>query len=59
MLVRNKEIRKAISNNNLKYWQVAQLYGLTDGNFSRLLRNELTNEKKEKILKIIEKLKEE
>jgi hypothetical protein len=35
---------------------VADAYGLSDGNFSRLLRRELSTEKKEKIFKIIHDL---
>lgn len=54
----NQDIRDAIKNANLKYWQVADMYGITDGNFSKLLRKELPTEKKEKIMNIIEKLKE-
>lgn len=53
----NEDIRKAIEEANLKYWQIAKDYGLSDGNFTRLLRFELSPEKKEKIFKIIENLK--
>lgn len=59
MQIKNQDIRDSILKNNLKYWMVAAAYGMTDGNFSRLLRRELTKEEKEKILKIIEILKEE
>lgn len=59
MLQKNIVIRNAILNNNLKFWQIAEKLNMNDGNFSRLLRKELTKEKKEEILKIIEKLKEE
>lgn len=52
----NDDIRKAIEEANLKYYQVAKAYGLSDGNFTRLLRFELDQEKKEKIFKIIESL---
>lgn len=53
-----KEIRKAIENANLKYYLVAKAYGLSDGNFARLLRFELSKEKKTKILEIIKNLKQ-
>ena len=59
MQIRNQEIRNSILKNNLKFWQVAEKLKLNDGNFSRLLRRELTREKKEEIMNIIEKLKEE
>ena len=53
----NKDIRKAIKDSNLKYYVVANAYGMTDGNFSRLLRFELSEEKKAKIMAIIDQLK--
>lgn len=55
----NLDIRKAIESSNFKYWQVANKLKMTDGNFSRLLRNELDEYKKNKILKAIEELMEE
>lgn len=55
----NLDIRKAIEINNFKYWQVANKLGMTDGNFSRLLRVELDESNKNKILKAIKELKEE
>ena len=59
MIPKNVSIRNAIIKNNLKFWQVAEKLNINDGNFSRLLRKELTKDKKEEILKIIEVLKEE
>ena len=53
----NSDIRKAIEEANLKYYMVANAYGITDGNFSRLLRFELSKEKKAKIMAIIDQLK--
>lgn len=55
----NLELRKAIETSNLKYWQVANKLGMTDGNFSRMLRIELTKENKERVLNAINELKEE
>lgn len=55
----NLDIRKAIEINDFKYWQVANKLGMTDGNFSRLLRVELDKSNKNKILKAIKELKEE
>lgn len=59
MIQKNVEIRNAILDSDLKFWQVAEKLNINDGNFSRLLRKELTKDKKEEILKIIEELKEE
>ena len=53
----NLDIRNAIFSNNIKKWQIAEKLGMTDSNFSRLLRKELSQEQKERILSIIEKLK--
>lgn len=54
----NKEIRKAIIRSGLRYWKVADALGIQDGTFSRKLRKELPAIEKEKILKVIEHLKE-
>lgn len=56
---KNVEIRNLIQIYNLKYWQVADKLGITDGNFSRVLRYELSDEAKEKVINVIKKLKEE
>ena len=55
----NLDIRKAIETNNFKYWQVANKLGMTDGNFSRMLRVELKKENKHRVLNAINELKEE
>ncbi len=52
----NKEIREAAKAAGVKLWQVADVYGVNDGNFSRKLRRELPQSEKEKILAIIEEL---
>lgn len=52
----NEDIRNAISDSGIKHWQVAAAYGVSDGNFCRLLRQELPQSKKEIILKIINDL---
>lgn len=59
MKINNQEIRTEIFKNGLKLWQVGLAIGLNDGNFSRLLRKELTKEKKDEIYEIIKVLKEE
>ncbi len=55
----NLDIREAIKTAGIKYWQVAREYGITDGNFSKLLRTELPNDKKTKIFNIINQVKKE
>jgi hypothetical protein len=49
----NKEIREAAKKAGVHLWQVAEAYGMNDGNFSRKLRKELPQEEREKVLKII------
>lgn len=55
----NIEIRNAIFSNNIKKWEIANKLGVTDSTFSRMLRTELSKEKKEKILEIIKKYRKE
>jgi len=54
--MKNKEVRTAIKSAGLSQWQVAESYGLNEGNFSRLLRREFSTEKKEKVMLAIERL---
>lgn len=53
------EVKKRILAAGLKIWQVAYVFGVTDGNFSRKLRKDFSEEDTEKVLSIIEKLKAE
>lgn len=55
----NKEIRVAAKNAGICLWEIAEAYGINDGNFSRKLRKELPQEEKDKILAIIDKLAKE
>lgn len=57
--MKNIDIREAIKNANINYWQVAEKIGITDGNFSRKLRNELSEQEKKPIFEAIEKLAKE
>lgn len=52
----NEEIRRAIGAAGLKQYQVASALGMLDGNFSRKLRNELSQKEKEHILQVIKSL---
>lgn len=53
------EVKKRILAAGLKIWQVAYVFGVTDGNFSRKLRKDFSEEDTEKVLSIIERLKAE
>ena len=59
MKQKNNRIREAAKKRGVFLWQVADRYGITDTNFSKKLRAELTEAETDKILKIIEELAEE
>lgn len=52
----NKDIRDKIRIANLKHWQIAKKLGVAASTFCLWLREELPEEKKEKIIGIINKL---
>ena len=52
----NDEITIACIRNHVKKYQVAEKLGITDTSFSRKLRKKLSEEEKEKVLKIISEL---
>ena len=52
------EIKQLIQGAGLKLWQVAQLWGCSDGNFSRRLRKPFSAEDVERIKAIIAELTE-
>ena len=55
----NTDIREYAVKNNVRLWQVAQELHINDGNFSRKLRVELSQEEKQRIKDIIDKLASE
>lgn len=55
----NLEIRTAAKRAGIRLWQIAEAYGVNDGNFSRKLRKELPAEEAKKIMEIIERLTQE
>lgn len=55
----NMDVRKAIEDSGLKYWQIADAIGVNDGNFSRMLRTELSEERKQEIFNAIEFIQNE
>ena len=52
----NSDIRKLAEQSDVKLWRIAERLGITDGNFSRKLRKELSSEEKQKIMTIINEL---
>lgn len=55
----NQKIRDAAKKHGVKLWEVGDVLGLNDGNFSRKLRHELPTEEQENIIKIIRSIAEE
>lgn len=52
----NQDIKWEAHKHGVKLWQIAEAYGINDGNFSRLLRHELPPEEKAKVSQIIRDL---
>ena len=52
----NKDIREYAKNNDIPLWRIASKLGINDGNFSRKLRIEFSEEKKAEIRVIIDEL---
>lgn len=57
--MKNQDIRNEVKSASLKLWQIAEELGITDSTLSRMLRRELSDEKKTEIRSIIKKLKKE
>ena len=57
--VKNTDIRNLAKESNVKLWMIAERLGMNDGNFSRKLRRELGPTEKEKIIRIIQSVKQE
>lgn len=57
--MKNQEIRETAKKAGVKLWQIADELGILDVNFSKLLRHELSEEKKAEICSIIAKIERE
>ena len=55
----NADIREKAKEAGVYLWEVAAVYGINDGNFTRKLRQELPTAEKQRILEIIEQLSKE
>lgn len=58
-LVSNQDVRDRAKKAQVPHWRIADALGITEFTFSRMLRYELPDEKKDKILDIIDRLREE
>lgn len=54
--MRNKDIRDYIKQKNIPMWRVAERLGVADSSFSRMLRYEISEEKKSQIKAIADEL---
>ncbi len=55
----NTDIKQAAKAAGVRLWQIADKIGIADSSFSRRLRYELPNDKKQEIFAIITKLQKE
>lgn len=54
--MRNKEIKEYIKSRKVPMWRVAERLGIADSSFSRMLRYEISEEKKSQIKVIADEL---
>ena len=54
--MRNKEIKDYIKSKGIPLWRVAERLGIADSSFSRMLRYEISEEKKSQIKAIADEL---
>ena len=57
MNLNNIEVRTAIEKKRLKYFEVARALGITQHTFSHWMQNELSDERKKRVLKAIKDYK--
>lgn len=57
--MKNKDVRASIKDSGLYQWQISEFMGIGETTFSRMMRHELPQEKKQRIYEAIEKLSKE
>lgn len=55
----NQKLRETAKKANIPLWMLADKFGITDGQFSRWLRHELSKDKAEKAFQFIAEIIEE
>lgn len=53
--MKNVRIKIALTENDMKQWQLAKLLGIHEGSLSRKFREELPEEEQDKIVDLIRK----
>lgn len=56
---RNGDIRRFAECSGVRLWEIAEELGMPDSSFSRYLRRALSDDEKENIVRIIEKVRKE
>lgn len=52
----NLKIRTAIMSKGLRHWEVADALGISEATFVRMMRHELPDDDRDRILEIIERM---
>ena len=56
---KNADLRQAARAAGVYFWQIAQLWGVSEAYMTRLMRQDLTKEKRQQFLSAVEQLKAE
>lgn len=56
---KNQTIKRAAGAEGIRLWEIADKLGIRDSEFSRLLRHELTEKDKERVLAAIDEIRKE
>lgn len=56
---KNADLRQAARAAGVYFWQIAQLWGVSEAYMTRLMRQDLTEEKRQQFLSAVEELKAE
>lgn len=58
MTARNLDTKQYAKANGVYLWEIAEVMGTNDSNFSKYLRKELNQSQKEQVMRIIDQIKE-
>lgn len=56
---KNADLRQAARAAGVYFWQIAQLWGMSEAYMTRLMRQDLTEEQRQQFLSAVEQLKAE
>lgn len=56
---KNADLRQAARAAGVYFWQIAQLWGVSEAYMTRLMRQDLTEEQRQQFLSAVEQLKAE